>query len=572
MPSIAREGLDDSTSPSASAAAVKKGTVRLHVKPLDAELLSAILPVSIRSKAENISYHSLEAFPESRYGFFELPVAEAERLRRRLHGSVLKGVKIRIETARLSTMAPPDGAAVTNDTGDRRNDVNARKEKSVNKKDRKRKRKRDGAELPGALLEEGRKVQRGWTAVENPSQSGERRREKKRQRSKDRDNGYVVGEKADRKKKRAKSQFRDEPECLFKTTLPNGAAVDAGKRRKQHSTRETVIHEFEKTTKLPTFLKTTDTASTDNKPLEYVDGRGWVNGVGKVVEEARTTRLRHSRRKEVNEVTVDPNATGPDEPPQADKTAVEQHTTAEEPAAMSKVPFFAVPAKPTKTTSAAEPVSILKSSPARPKSSGSARSLRIKIPPPPSAPAMTSTAALTAAEKNDVHPLEAIYKRSRFGKNGVDAEATEEFSFFATEYVSTSGDDEDAQPKHLGAQVPMTPFTRADFEWRGQRSAAPTPDTAFASRSFRFWAGGDGDGADSDFEKAAEEGNENAQIQQDASERKVLQSTAVPPSTMDKEQWFWGQRGDLNRAWRARRRTAAKESRYRGNKARAERV
>ena len=74
--------------------------VRLHITPLSPDLLSAILPSSIAHLAEAVSYHTLDVFPECNYGYLELPSMEAEKLKKKLNGSILKGKKIQIEEAR----------------------------------------------------------------------------------------------------------------------------------------------------------------------------------------------------------------------------------------------------------------------------------------------------------------------------------------------------------------------------------------------------------------------------------------------------------------------------------------
>ncbi|UKZ76429.1 hypothetical protein TrVFT333_004133 [Trichoderma virens FT-333] len=83
--------------------------VRLHITPLDAELINVVIPASVRPSARNISYHTLETFPERRYGFVELPEADAEKLRKKLNGTTLKGCKMRIEKARPETRVEPTG-------------------------------------------------------------------------------------------------------------------------------------------------------------------------------------------------------------------------------------------------------------------------------------------------------------------------------------------------------------------------------------------------------------------------------------------------------------------------------
>ncbi|SPQ26663.1 031e0542-b29b-4ad7-a37d-ef889b48d3c7 [Thermothielavioides terrestris] len=215
--------------------------VRLHVTPLDHELLQVVLPSTLLPKARNVSYHTIETFPEKRYGFLELPSEDAEKLRKKLNGSILKGVKIRIERARPSGIPAPLGQAAM------------AKEKTAKKaadgisalKDKSKKRKRGAEELGGIVLGDGRKVKRGWTSAEEPKEKrSKKNKEKKRKEG----------------KKQAKSKYTDHAECLVKTMLPANAILttDAGHSppaKKKSKAREVVVHEFERTTKFPTFLK-----------------------------------------------------------------------------------------------------------------------------------------------------------------------------------------------------------------------------------------------------------------------------------------------------------------------------
>ena len=56
------------------------------------------------------------------------------------------------------------------------------------------------------------------------------------------------------------------------------------------------------------------------------------------------------------------------------------------------------------------------------------------------------------------------------------------------------------------------------------------------------------------------------------------EETAQPAKPLDQvaksdfQNWFWENRGDLNRSWMKRRKTSAKERRHRENKARASRA
>ena len=75
---------------------------RLHITPFNASLLSAIVPPSMSSFAKNISFHNIETFPEKQYGFVELPVEQATKIKKKLNGATLRGSKIVIQEARAA--------------------------------------------------------------------------------------------------------------------------------------------------------------------------------------------------------------------------------------------------------------------------------------------------------------------------------------------------------------------------------------------------------------------------------------------------------------------------------------
>lgn len=545
---------------------------RLHVTPLDPELLSVVLPTSIRPRARNISYHSLPAFPEKRYGFLELPSEDADKIKQKLNGAVLKGVKIQIQPARPERIPEPLGSAAM--AGEKQE----KREKKPKDKSKSKKRKRDGEEVAGAVLEPGRKVKRGWTV---PADAPKPRKETSKRDKSDKDKK--------RAKKEIKSKYTDHAECLIKTSLPNssGDNEDGGgeKRRKKSKSKEAVVHEFEKTTKFPTFLKTAVPSSSKRKSeLEFVEGKGWVDEDGTVVEAVKTRSASANRTttpaKKTNiAVPQDNQSDSSDSSDASDGSEADDgnessddgsssESASDEEAAKVDSPSNRAKSDATKGTTAS-PLSILKPEPARPQSSSSAKSLTIKIPP--------------ATPK--VHPLEALYKRPK-QPNGTPAQSTtsnaepgtEPFSFFG-DAGSGSGeedDDADSSADDTGPtiQMPMTPFTRQDFESRGIRSAAPTPDTAHINRSFKLWPRED---AEEDIDEELEDGQDDEQEPLDGnSGRSVLADGSdkeheAPPAGSFQD-WFWKNRGDLNRSWKKRRKTAAKEKRYRENQARADRA
>src|SRR5436190_20310329 len=79
---------------------IKPDPTRLHISPLDPSLLETILPPPVRLLATDISLHRIQTFPENSYGFVSLPAMEAEKLMKKLNGSILKGKKIKVQEAR----------------------------------------------------------------------------------------------------------------------------------------------------------------------------------------------------------------------------------------------------------------------------------------------------------------------------------------------------------------------------------------------------------------------------------------------------------------------------------------
>ncbi|KAK1251726.1 hypothetical protein MKX07_007205 [Trichoderma sp. CBMAI-0711] len=511
--------------------------VRLHISPLDAELVKVVIPAAVLPSARNISYHTLETFPERRYGFVDLPAEDAEKLRRKLNGTTLKGCKMRVEKARPETRIEPTGAedAV----------VELKRKKSKDDKDKSKKRKREPDVLEGVALHD-RHVKRGWT--EPPTTNKRKNRKDKESKDKEKE-----------KKKRPKSKYTEGEECLLKTKLPPNTIKNLTPEELEHkkrskkkgsSSRQVVIHEFEKTTKFPSFLKTSTT--TDRKPAaEFVEGKGWVDEEGNLVEEVKEKEKEKEKKKKLpqrpkkapppkkapvesddddstsssgtsSEGTSSEDEDESEAESEADtKSRVEKESKKEEAAEVPSVVVTKAAAEDekeedddsdtssddttdsdesddeeeeqdtkqkdqsSKATDQATPPSSSKT-PASKSTPKSTKPLAIKIPPPET-PTNSNT---------KVHPLEALYKRPKPDGNSNNdptsaPKEAEPFSFFG------AADDEDideetpsgtaaasAAPANL---APMTPFTRQDFEWRNVRSAAPTPDTAHPSRAQRFW-------------------------------------------------------------------------------------
>ncbi|TLS27107.1 hypothetical protein PpBr36_05094 [Pyricularia pennisetigena] len=559
-------------------------TTRLHITPLDPDLLKVIIPAKVIPVAANISYHTLETFPEKRYGFVDLPTEEADRIKKKLNGAVLKGVKIRIEKARQSKedliMARrKEEEEEEQRSGDKEKKV--KKEKvHKEKKDRSKKRKRDDEEIVGVELEEGRKVKRGWTV--SPKEAREAKsKDKSKKKDKDKDKAK------DKKKRREqKSVYTEGPECLIRTVLPAAASTeqDGSVKKRKKKDKTVVIHEFKKTKTFPTFLKSS--TSSKSVPTEYVEGTGWVDQDGNVVEAVRSTRSTAKPRNEKS-LSADTSSAAegdaqaerkptPAEPDAEDTTSSSGSDTSsdeasdeesEEEEASNEMPppkkprpdSISIPETPSPRKDEALSA-VPKTQSPRPKSASSVMSLTIKIP----------SATPVTPGKASVHPLEALYKRPKPDDKEAAAVSEEKagFTFFGGEDF----DDQDMEDEgnNGSLQPPMTPFTRQDWEHRNIRSAAPTPDTAHHNRSFKFWPP---PGEEYDIaEDEEEDGDDDEADDNNASTSEAATASGEKAPTSDFQKWFWENRGDLNRSWKKRRKLAGKEKRYRENRSRASRA
>ncbi len=130
--------------------------------------------------------------------------------------------------------------------------------------------------------------------------------------------------------------------------------------------------------------------------------------------------------------------------------------------------------------------------------------------------------------------------------------------------VSTtfSFSDPDAQDVETRLNIPQTPFTQQDIRQRRERSAAPTPDTAAPGKTFgNVWGGPNGSDIASESEEDA--GEDEAKMLEN-----MKKETPKEGEQSEFATWFYEHRGDNNRAWKQRRREAAKEKRQSGNRKR----
>ncbi|KAI1622373.1 hypothetical protein EDD37DRAFT_634867 [Exophiala viscosa] len=490
-------------------------SVRLHITPLTPDLLHAVVGPRLLDSVSNVSYHTLQTFPENSYGYLDIPTMEAERIKKKLNGAILKGKKIKIEEAR------PKKRRRVEETEEEHPDTKAVKVS--------RKAKKEPDVIAGHALPSDRKVKRGWTEAK-PSKSSKK------------DKGKTSS---------AASKYSDKDELLFRTQLPpNKTDVGLRDREKSKSKKrpgESVVHEFEKSTAQPSFLRQ-DVGQHSKVNLEYIEGQGWVDEDGHVVEQeservARSRRAIKSaattNRKGVEQVEVasgnESQHSDEDSPTKGEKGGEEEEEESQE------HPVNQYDDETSSSGSSSESDSDIESE----QSAVDTEKASSAIP--------ESAEAKKAAE---VHPLEALFKKpSKPTTSDVakpSLEVSTSFSFFE------SGNEDDIEEE---TSMPGTPFSSQDNRSRSLRSAAPTPDTAHPSRFNSF--GSSGLPGDEEMEADDEEATPTGQ----GGLRKQPNETPSRQQS-DFEKKFWENRGENNRAWKLRRRTVLKEKRQRENKAR----
>jgi hypothetical protein len=562
--------------PNPSEAQPESKVVRLHITPFRPDLLKVYIAPSVLPSAQNISYHTVATFPEKGFGYVELPEPEAQKIKKKLNGTILRGAKVRIEMAKPEKRKALAEADAVKDVADtERPSKRVKKEK----KEKKEKKKREQGVLDGVELPDDRKVKRGWT---EPSTKGKKDRKDKKDKKDKRDK--------DDKKERKPSKYTKEPELLFKAKLTPVAATEVAhkdkkkekkekKEKNKSKMNEVVVHEFEKNIKTPSFLKQPQIAVSKKPAVDYVDGQGWVDEDGVVVE-PETGKAKARRALEL----VD----APSEAARAwiDGTGKSSASTTTKDKKKKATP-------PSSSESEDDESSVVSSSSEDEESSDSESESESEAESSASSPVPAvesrkepEAQPATSAGK-EVHPLEALFKRAK-PADGATSTPTKKltpidtsFSFFDNE-ETTEVDSEHGQPIE---DAPTTPFTQRDIEWRGLRSAAPTPDTAAIGRRFSFdWrknsqeADDDEDMGDVDSlaeQRLSQNTRANASklagvAEEDEEDDEDNEATAgtgegeKPESEFRK--WFWENRGDLNRAWKKRRRDALKAKRHSENR------
>lgn len=519
--------------------------VRLHITPFNPDLLDRFIPAAIKPVATNLSFHTIETFPERGFGYVELPVTEAQKLKNKFNGMTLKGTKVKIEEAKKEKKRKVE---VEDE------DVEVKKPSKKAKKSK----KGEGV-LEGHELAEGRIVKRGWTEeTAKKSKDGKVKKEEKKMKFKTLVPPNAVpledeaGAKKEKKDKKEKKERTEEEK--------------AERAAKKAQKKEALVKEFANTTKL-----NFPNSAGDKKQKHYEEGVGWVDQDGNVVEpepssekrkrEKREKKERKAAEKKAAEKIPTPEPESESEVEEA--ASEESKSESEEDVEMEEAQ--AVPASKVDTSSEDEKAA----SPAESDSdsendsldehlnqaenntvSNGATSQSRQATPTPVGEVVEEVDELDAEVAKEVHPLEALYKRSDSKPAPIDTS----FNFFAA-----GGDDDDDDPiVEQQILIPQTPHTQEDFEWRSTRSAAPTPDTAAIGKKFNFPP------------TAVTEENDDEDDDDDDEVEKELGDGKGEESEFRK--WFYANRGDLNRGWKKRRKEERKLVRQRENRRASRRI
>ena len=510
--------------------------LRLHITPFSKDLARSILSSHSSLAADSISYHTLETFPEHSYGYIELPTMEAERLKKKLNGSILKGKKLRVEHAR----PPKRRFEPAEDEEEQESASDVKGGPRLSKKARP-----STAELQGHELAPERKIKRGWT---EPGKSG------------------TVKPRA---ASRVASKYTNQPECMFRVQLPPNKEIKtsglkekekdpAAKKRK----KATVVHEFEKSAIQPSFLRNRPGTEKVGVATEYVDGMGWIDKDGNVVEDGTRKLRNRSRINELQEAQIiNPSTADPSsKDEQGSSSDIDGNGYQKKKESIST---SANKASTRSERSTAEAVDEETSSSGTSLSDSESSSESDEELEQQSVPESRAVEADHLGEVKDVstsvHPLEALFKQPNQsasqtrGKRPLQIKTT--FNFFGPDGEST---------------MPETPFTSRDLQLRGLRSAAPTPDTAHPTR--RFFAESDSPSSTDPEDEVGAGGPSDGPS--DGPEDGILPTDKSKQTEGESEfaKWFWEHRGDNNRAWKRRRRETMKEKRQRESRQKGRKI
>lgn len=534
---------------SSAPSTVAPDRIRLHITPFNPDIYDRVVSSSAKATATGVSYHSVQTQPEKGFGYIELPKMEVEKLKKKLHGSTLKGSKVRVEEAKPEKKRKAEGDETEEE----------RKERKKAKKAKKA--KREEGVIPGYELEDGRHVKRGWSEG-NDKTSDKKSKDGKKMRFKTEvpPNAMPL-EEDDKKKKKSKDKKAKRDS-------------DKDGDRKSHKTPK-VVEEFAK--KKGVMIS----AESDSKgALEYVEGQGWVNEAGEVVEaeplSVRRQRAKEEARKVLEEARKAKEEQAQEELRQAEAMAVDakEDAKSEDEASADQDMADSDDDHDDNDNDASDSASSTsedgdseKEGPDEPAPT-TATTDHVSPAPKPSKSAGKLATPVPEAER-EVHPLEALYKRAPQTEEGATKHSlppiNTSFSFFSADDIE---DEDEPAAGSVSTHQPQTPHTKQDLEWRALRSAAPTPDTAGLGKRFKFAMGGaeNDDGSDED------EDEEMADVQPTISNADSAVGDGEPKEESDFRKWFYEHRGDNNRAWKKKRKEAKKQQRQRENRRLSRRV
>ena len=513
---------------------------RLYVTPLTLDLLPIVLCERLLQYATRISFHTIPTFPDRPFGYFDLPTDEADKLRHKLNGCLLKGTRMKVEEARARRS-----------TKNTRTEIIETKPTTSEAQSQSIRNHTEGT-VPAIELPKDRKVNRGWTEPAGFDRGGAKKSK---------------GGKEKTEKTKA-SSITGKAECLFKTKLPANLhnqplkhSTDAKKRKWGGNDRDFVVHEFKNSTKRAGFLKENVIKGT-KQSKEYVEGQGWVDENGNLIEEVKRRRksievdesrsqaMINRKSGEAN-ISMKPVSPAPMRNDEVDANETSSSETSDSESEGEKIATDVHQRKSNRGMMARGKNSQgLGITSTEGEELDNAQVERLSIsrssgsPPPPTATQPKSVPSI------EVHPLEALFKRPQIAASQSQTpkkpqlEVSTSFNFFDSDVAETGS-----------TLMPQTPFTQQDIRHRRQRSAAPTPDTAAPGRTFGdVW--GQDDDPDSDGNLDDEQVSDGATQEEKGRKKKKKQGQTAES---DFAKWFWDHRGENNRAWKRRRREANKE-------------
>ncbi|MCJ1338033.1 hypothetical protein MMC09_003317 [Bachmanniomyces sp. S44760] len=517
---------------------------------------------------------------------------EAEKIKKKLNGSILKGSRMSVEEAR-----PKKSPKRVRDSDEV--DDSVRAEKKVRKASKKEKPK-EGV-ITGIELPDERRVKRGWT---EPSSKGDGKKVKRKRLDADEEKGKKL-----KAVKPQPSSFTDKPELLFKTHVPaskvssssKGSKVAKSKTSKGKSGKDVVVNEFANTTKAATFLRSAKGPDGKKTITNYVDGKGWIDENGNIVEPGPPQKHGKSPPTVLAQDTDGTSSSGSDTDLHDEVSVSETHPQSSK----SNEAFKKLSSETSSSYASSDsgdkdnsvgtrlqstvamkngnsPINVTK-----PLASGKTELEDMHDQSQSDATSRNETSGSEsdssragsvsdgqdvtepiADTDSNVHPFEKLFKKPQRKESDASRrpslEVRTSFSFFDPEI------QDDVPP--TSQIIPQTPFTRQDFQERRLRSAAPTPDTAAPNKS------GFGNVWGSAVSSEEEEDDDD-----DETGKKKPTSTPLAgklsaqgskgdegaPKESEFSKWFWEHRGETNRAWKRRRREAGKEQRQREKRQKA---